>query len=130
MKQSDTIKDIYNEPHFREREEIVEFDHPVIGSIPFTMTPFKPLRTPLNRALAGPVLGADNEAVLKEYLNMDEAAILDFSTLLPGPLATMFMADMGAEVVTVTAPGKPDLMNFYPPYIGGTGLSASAARAS
>ena len=53
--------------------------------------------------------------------------ILDFSTLLPGPLATMFMADLGAEVVSVTAPGKPDLMNNYPPYIGDTGLSASAA---
>lgn len=53
--------------------------------------------------------------------------ILDFSQMLPGPLATMFMADMGAEVVTVSAPGKPDLMNNYPPYIGNTGLSASAA---
>ena len=53
--------------------------------------------------------------------------ILDFSTLLPGPLATMFMADLGAEVVSVTGPGKPDLMNNYPPYVGDTGLSASAA---
>lgn len=53
--------------------------------------------------------------------------ILDFSTLLPGPLATMFLADMGAEVVSVSAPGKPDLMNSFPPMIGGLGMSASVA---
>ena len=70
-----TVKDIFNEPHYRQREEIVEFDHPVIGKIPLTMTPFKPLRTPLNRACAGPVLGADNIDVLKEYLGMDDEAI-------------------------------------------------------
>ena len=40
--------------------------------------------------------------------------ILDFSTLLPGPLATMILADLGAQVVSVSAPGKADLMNGYP----------------
>ena len=53
--------------------------------------------------------------------------ILDFSTLLPGPLATMFLADLGADVVSVSAPGKPDLMNNYPPIIGELGISASSA---
>ncbi len=50
--------------------------------------------------------------------------ILDFSTLLPGPLATMLMADLGAEVVSVSAPGRPDLLNRYPPLIEETGLGA------
>lgn len=53
--------------------------------------------------------------------------ILDFSTLLPGPLATMFMADLGADVISVSAPGKPDLMNNYPPMIDELGVSASYA---
>ena len=53
--------------------------------------------------------------------------VLDFSTLLPGPLATMFLADLGADVVSVTAPGKPDLMNNYPPLIDELGISASVA---
>lgn len=42
-------------------------------------------------------------------------------------MATMFLADLGAEVVTVTAPGRPDLMNGYPPYIDELGVSASVA---
>ncbi|MBQ6662161.1 MAG: CoA transferase [Firmicutes bacterium] len=53
--------------------------------------------------------------------------ILDFSTLLPGPLATMFLADLGADVISVSAPGKPDLMNFFPPIIDELGVSASFA---
>lgn len=53
--------------------------------------------------------------------------ILDFSTLLPGPLATMLMADLGAEVISVSAPGRPDLMNGYPPIIDELGISATSA---
>lgn len=42
--------------------------------------------------------------------------ILDFTTLLPGPYATMILADLGAEVVRVEAPNRPDLMRISPPY--------------
>lgn len=41
--------------------------------------------------------------------------ILDFSTLLPGPYASMLMADMGAEVLKVEAPQKPDMVHTLPP---------------
>ncbi|HCO64300.1 MAG TPA: carnitine dehydratase, partial [Alcanivorax sp.] len=30
--------------------------------------------------------------------------VLDFSTLLPGPFATLMLADMGAEVLRVESP--------------------------
>jgi len=33
--------------------------------------------------------------------------ILDFSTLLPGPFATMYLADMGAEVIHIESPSMP-----------------------
>ncbi|PFH87796.1 CaiB/BaiF CoA-transferase family protein [Bacillus sp. AFS088145] len=36
--------------------------------------------------------------------------ILDFSTLLPGPYATMMLADLGAEVLRVESPTRPDLV--------------------
>jgi len=36
--------------------------------------------------------------------------ILDFSTLLPGPFATLVLADLGAQVLRVEAPNRPDLV--------------------
>jgi len=35
--------------------------------------------------------------------------ILDFSTLLPGPFGTLLLADLGAQVLRVEAPGRIDL---------------------
>jgi crotonobetainyl-CoA:carnitine CoA-transferase CaiB-like acyl-CoA transferase len=45
--------------------------------------------------------------------------ILDFSTLLPGPFATMMLADLGADVLKVEAPHRPDLLRQGPPYDDG-----------
>ncbi len=43
--------------------------------------------------------------------------ILDFSYLLPGPLATVMLADMGAEVLKIESPVKVDLVRLAPPFI-------------
>ena len=45
--------------------------------------------------------------------------ILDFSYLLPGPFATMMLADMGAEIVKVENPNAPDMLRFMPPLVDG-----------
>lgn len=37
---------------------------------------------------------------------LDGLKVLDFSTLLPGPFATMMLGDLGAEVTRVVAPGR------------------------
>lgn len=44
--------------------------------------------------------------------------ILDFTTLLPGPFASMMLADLGAEVLRVEAPHRPDLVRRMPPTDG------------
>ena len=49
--------------------------------------------------------------------------VLDFSTLLPGPFATMYLADMGAEVVHIESPVRPDLIRLMPPYSNGQAAS-------
>lgn len=45
--------------------------------------------------------------------------VLDFSTLLPGPYATMLLADMGADVVRVEAPDRVDFIRVMPPLDAG-----------
>lgn len=44
--------------------------------------------------------------------------ILDLSRLLPGPLATQMMADLGAEVIKIEDPKAPDYTRFFPPQKG------------
>ena len=44
--------------------------------------------------------------------------VLDFSTLLPGPLATLLLAEAGAEVLKVERPGSGDEMRSYAPRWG------------
>jgi alpha-methylacyl-CoA racemase len=44
--------------------------------------------------------------------------VIDFTTLLPGPLATLMLAQAGADVLKIEPPGG-EAMRFYPPYAGG-----------
>src|SRR5438270_980249 len=44
--------------------------------------------------------------------------VLDFSTLLPGPLATLLLAEAGAEVIKIERPGRGDEMRAYSPKLG------------
>jgi len=44
--------------------------------------------------------------------------VLDFSTLLPGPLASLILAEAGAEVVKVERPGGGDDMRRFAPDFG------------
>jgi len=53
--------------------------------------------------------------------------ILDFTTLLPGPYATMMLADMGADVLRVLSGSYPDMASFLPPFLPGSDLSCNLA---
>jgi alpha-methylacyl-CoA racemase len=44
--------------------------------------------------------------------------VLDFSTLLPGPMATLILAEAGAEVIKIERPGRGDEMRSYEPKFG------------
>jgi crotonobetainyl-CoA:carnitine CoA-transferase CaiB-like acyl-CoA transferase len=44
--------------------------------------------------------------------------VLDFSTLLPGPMATLLLAEAGAEVIKIERPGRGDEMRAYTPKLG------------
>ncbi len=55
---------------------------------------------------------------------LENVLVADFTTLLPGPLATLMLAEAGAEVVKIEKPGGEDVRKF-PPYWNG--LSAAFA---
>jgi alpha-methylacyl-CoA racemase len=40
--------------------------------------------------------------------------VLDFSTLLPGPMATLLLAEAGAEVIKIERPGGEDMRHYAP----------------
>lgn len=54
---------------------------------------------------------------------LKDLLILDFSTLLPGPMATLFLADAGAEVIKVERPLSGDDMRGYLPAVNGEGVN-------
>lgn len=46
--------------------------------------------------------------------------VLDFSTLLPGPMAGLILAEAGAEVIKIERPGYGEEMRLYEPRFGDT----------
>ncbi len=44
--------------------------------------------------------------------------VLDFTTLLPGPLATLLLAEAGAEVIKIERPGGEDMRHYEPRFDG------------
>jgi crotonobetainyl-CoA:carnitine CoA-transferase CaiB-like acyl-CoA transferase len=56
--------------------------------------------------------------------------ILDLTRLLPGPLATQMLADMGAEVIKIEDPKAPDYARFMPPQHGPLGVTYLALNRS
>lgn len=54
---------------------------------------------------------------------LDGIRVLDFSTLLPGPLAGLILAEAGAEVIKIERPGHGDEMRTYPPMWGLDGVN-------
>jgi crotonobetainyl-CoA:carnitine CoA-transferase CaiB-like acyl-CoA transferase len=58
-------------------------------------------------------------------LPLDDLLVLDFSTLLPGPMASLFLAEAGARVIKIERPGGED-MRDYPPRFGATSAPFAA----
>ena len=52
--------------------------------------------------------------------------VLDFSRLFAGPMATMTLADLGAEVIKIESPDGDEARRFGPPFLGGEGMNFMA----
>ncbi len=56
--------------------------------------------------------------------------ILDFSNLLPGPFASMMLADLGAEILRIESPIRPDLVRMMRPKINGSSATHATLNRS
>ena len=54
--------------------------------------------------------------------------VLDFTTLLPGPLATLLLAEAGAEVIKIERPGGEDMRHYEPRFDGESAMFALLNR--
>lgn len=53
---------------------------------------------------------------------LDGVRIIDITSVIAGPFATMILGDLGATVIKIESPRGDDSRQLGPPYIGGTGL--------
>ena len=57
-----------------------------------------------------------------------DVLVLDFTTLLPGPLATLMLAEAGAQVIKIERPGGEDMRRYEPRFDGESAMFAMLNR--
>lgn len=75
MSQIYSIKDIFADPHYKARENIVEVEHPRLGKVKIPGVVPKFSETPGSIRQIAPDLGEHNDEILKNLLELDEETI-------------------------------------------------------
>ena len=57
-----------------------------------------------------------------------DVLVLDFTTLLPGPLATLMLAEAGAQVIKIERPGGENMRGYEPRFDGESAMFAQLNR--
>lgn len=70
-----SIKDIFEDPHYKARENIVEVDHPRLGKVKIPGVVPKFSETPGAIRQIAPDLGEHTEDILKNLLELDDETI-------------------------------------------------------
>ncbi len=70
-----TMEDIFNDPHYRARENLVEIDHPKFGTLKIPGVVPKLSKTPGEIKWGGAPMGAYNKEVYEDLLGMDSTEL-------------------------------------------------------
>lgn len=71
------IEQALNEPQTKERELVIEMEHPFNKKLKMVGCPIKLSGTPIEYKMVPPLLGQHTEEVLKQYLNLDDDRIAE-----------------------------------------------------
>lgn len=121
--------------HLHAREFFVEVDHPDAGRLVYPGAPFKFSRTPWRPGRPAPRLGEHSAEVVRDWSRPERGAqpqppapsappasplarvrVADFCWVWAGPTCTLQLAHLGADVVRVEAPGRPEITRVIPPF--------------
>lgn len=71
------FEQVFAMPHVREREMLVQMEHPTIGALPLVGSPLKMGGTPVSYRLPPPLMGEHTKEVLKDILGFSDELVSD-----------------------------------------------------
>lgn len=122
--------------HLAARGFFVEVDHPDAGRLVYPGAPFQFSRTPWRPVRPAPRIGEHTVEVLEEWRRprpqepegepresagsprapLEGIRVADFCWVWAGPACTLQLAHLGAEVLRIEAPGRPEITRLIPPF--------------
>ena len=111
------VAQAFANPFMETVDMVAATPHPAKPEFKLLANPLKIDGKRLSQKVCSP-LGADNEAILGLFsgrppsedhpMKLAGLRVVDLSSFLPGPYLTMTLADHGAEVIKIEAPGEGD----------------------